>query len=166
MVTFLVARHGESATNSLGVVSGPEMDPELTAKGVMQSEELAHKLKNAGIRRIISSDYRRALQTAEIVNSSLRVELLAVPEYRERDFGMYIGKPLPEDWRFLYEAKEGLETYDQLAARFSRMPAIRDGDLLVGHGVSTPLFLDYIAGRPMGNCFVRFRNCQYEIIVM
>ena len=160
---YICARHGESGTNLDGKVSGLEVDPELTSRGVTQIEVLANNLRHLGIRRIITSHLRRAVQSAQIVNGILRVELIVAPDYRERDFGVCVGMPLPQDLIELYETNEGMETYDQCRDRYSRMPETKEGDLLMGHSINTPLFLDYKNGRPLGKHFIRFGNADYKV---
>ncbi|MBI1936190.1 histidine phosphatase family protein [Candidatus Woesearchaeota archaeon] len=161
-MVYYCARHPVSFSNLAGIVSGPDMDPEITPQGIVDSEEFALRVKPFGIRRIISSNFRRASQMAEIVNDVLGVELIVLEEYQERYFGIRIGKPLP-DLRVLYESNEGMETFEQLEKRFSRMPAIMDDDLLIGHSIATPLFIDYRSKKPMGKNFIRFGNCEYRV---
>ena len=92
----------------------------------------------------------------------LKVNLIIVEEYNERNFDKYVGQPLP-DLITLYEGNEGMETFEQLRGRFSRMPPIKDGDALIGHSIATPLFLDYSYRRPMGKNFIRFENGEYHV---
>ena len=92
-------RHGESTANVEGIiVSTPENGIEnygLTDKGreqVVQSIEtaIAEKLLDENT-RIISSDFKRTYETAEIANQILGGKYLIEPEprLRERDFGNF-----------------------------------------------------------------------------
>lgn len=83
----LLIRHAESEWNAH---FGPYRldpgipDPSLTAEGQRQAEALALTLEDAGITGILTSPYRRALQTAAVVNARLRLPVELEPLARER----------------------------------------------------------------------------------
>jgi len=71
MELYLI-RHGQSANNANpGGERHP--DPQLTEVGHQQAEQLAEWAKSAGLSRIISSPFLRALQTAEYVRQAADV---------------------------------------------------------------------------------------------
>lgn len=59
-------------------------DPELTEIGRAQAATAAASLRAAGVTRIVTSPYTRALQTAEIVARALGVPIEVEPLVRER----------------------------------------------------------------------------------
>ena len=59
-------------------------DPPLTEVGFSQADELAERFAELDIRRIISSPYTRALQTARTVANRLDVPVTVEPDVRER----------------------------------------------------------------------------------
>jgi broad specificity phosphatase PhoE len=85
-MTVLV-RHAESAWNrafgSYRIDAGIP-DPGLTPTGIEQARELADRLSGTGIRRVLTSPYRRTLQTALIVAEALDVPVEVEPLVRER----------------------------------------------------------------------------------
>jgi broad specificity phosphatase PhoE len=94
---MILLRHGQSEFNlhftatkrDPGIVDAP-----LTALGHTQAAAAADELAALGIRRIISSPYTRALQTAEPLARLLGLPVLVTPAVRERyKFACDIGSP-------------------------------------------------------------------------
>ncbi len=83
----LLVRHAQSEWN---LRFGPTRidpgiaDPDLTALGVRQAEGMVEPLRRHGVRRLLSSPYRRALQTACIVAEALDLPIAVEPLVRER----------------------------------------------------------------------------------
>lgn len=75
-------RHGESAYNAARVFQPGTV--ELSEKGVEQAKIVADRFKNIDVDKIITSDYKRARQTAEIISSTINKEVIATPLARER----------------------------------------------------------------------------------
>lgn len=84
----LLIRHAESAWNehfSASRVDVGLFDPDLTAVGVEQARAAAERLRREGVRRLVTSPYRRTLRTAGIVAEALGGLPVAVdPDVRER----------------------------------------------------------------------------------
>ncbi len=102
---ILFARHAESEWNarfSHARIDPGLPDPPLTARGRAQAEELAGRLAAFGVARILTSPYRRALETARIVAARLAVPVAVEPLVRERfAFTCDIGTPasrLRREW--------------------------------------------------------------------
>lgn len=85
-----IVRHGETADNAARQLVGVS-DAGLTPKGSAQMSAAASHLKHGGVARISSSAQPRALQSSEILASSLRVPVQQDTRLRERDFGPYEG---------------------------------------------------------------------------
>ncbi len=94
---ILFARHAESEWNarfSTSRIDPGLPDPPLTARGREQAQLLARRLAAEGVVRLITSPYRRALETALIVAQELGVPLEVEPLVRERfAFTCDIGTP-------------------------------------------------------------------------
>ena len=90
---FLI-RHGETAQNAERVFQHPETP--LSLRGSDQARRLAERMAGQGLRRILSSDYQRALETARALaaRSGCAVETEAL--LRERHFGELRGRPYAE----------------------------------------------------------------------
>ena len=63
MSRLFLIRHGETEGNALRILQHPDIP--LSSRGIAQAERLARRLAREGITRIVSSDYARAMTTAE-----------------------------------------------------------------------------------------------------
>lgn len=93
---FYAMRHGHSEANAAGIIiSAPELGVAqygLSAKGVEQvAKSLAAKHGLDKTARVVSSDFKRARETAEMVKKALECEYPVVQDtrLRERFFGRY-----------------------------------------------------------------------------
>ena len=93
-------RHGETACNARRIVQ--QTDTPLNAHGALQADRLAARLADAGLTRIITSDYRRARQTAAALAQGGTVPLELTPLLRERDLGRLRGRPYAEVEHLFY----------------------------------------------------------------
>jgi probable phosphoglycerate mutase len=93
MRVYLI-RHGETHSNARRIVQLPD-DP-LSPKGLQQAAQLAERLADCGIVRLISSDLRRAAMTTSCIAEATGL----VPEFserlHERNFGDLRGTPYDE----------------------------------------------------------------------
>ncbi len=67
-------RHGEGEHNVKKLYSNPQFD--LTKKGKKQAETIGKRVSNLPIEIIISSSYKRTIQSAEIINKFLNKEIV------------------------------------------------------------------------------------------
>ena len=84
---MILLRHAQSEFNAAFAVTRVDPgipDPKLTAAGCEQARAAAEALRGAGVRRLISSPYRRALETATIIADALDIEVSIEPLVRER----------------------------------------------------------------------------------
>ena len=88
-----VVRHGESETNLAKRWTG-WMDVSLTGKGREDAKKAGDFLKNIEFDRVLSSDLRRAVQTAETALPGCVPE--TSPLFREIDLGSLAGQPLAD----------------------------------------------------------------------
>lgn len=150
---YYVMRHGESVANREGIIISATQvainQYGLTTKGVEQVHKAIEKVGLQADSLIISSDFLRARETAEIVHKA--INSISPIEYRrelrERCFGDW---HLTEDWHYdlVWRNDEkhpqtkanGVETVDQILLRVKYL--INDLEhthqdrtiLLVGHG--------------------------------
>lgn len=140
---FLV-RHGETAGNAARVLQTPDVP--LSERGLAQAERLARRLSEARVGLILSSDFARAVMTAERVRDATGAQISPEPLLRERSFGDLRGTPYAElredpfapdyvppggeSWQALHDR------VDRAWERIRRALATRDGDLVVvTHGL-------------------------------
>ncbi|TVM06002.1 MAG: histidine phosphatase family protein [Halomonas sp.] len=94
-VPVYLLRHGETDLNARGVLQGSIEEP-LNAVGRQQAQAAAQTLSGLGIARIVSSPQSRARQTADIVAAVLHSSIEENALLRERDWGIYEGRPIGE----------------------------------------------------------------------
>lgn len=88
MKTILLVRHAETAM--AGRFCG-HTDPDLNCIGEMQLARIAARVVRHGIDRIIASDLRRALRTAQAIGQEIGIEPELRPRLREIHFGLWEG---------------------------------------------------------------------------
>ncbi len=91
---FLV-RHGQTDSNLNRIVQG-QHDTPLNDTGRKQARKAAEKLKNSGAELVVSSDLKRARETAEIIASMLGIPLKTDKRLREMNLGIWEGKTFEE----------------------------------------------------------------------
>jgi probable phosphoglycerate mutase len=89
MAIYLI-RHAETASNAARVMQQP--DARLSDRGVEQARRLGERLRNAGIRHVLASDYARARETAEAVCRATGASLELESLLEERNFGDLRGR--------------------------------------------------------------------------
>jgi probable phosphoglycerate mutase len=97
-ITLYFLRHGESTYNRANIVQG-QLDSPLTREGKKQTEEIAKKFENLGIKMIAHSKLTRAKETAEIVNGLLKVPVKQCEGIEEMNFGDFQHELKQEHWR-------------------------------------------------------------------
>jgi len=93
MSIFLI-RHGETLGNASRTVQLP--DNPLSPRGIAQAELLARRLEREGIAAILSSDFARAVATAEHLRRVTGAPVRQDPLLQERNFGDLRGTPYSE----------------------------------------------------------------------
>jgi len=144
MSRLFLIRHGETEGNALRIVQHPHIP--LSPRGVVQAERLARRLARESIARIVTSDYARAMATAESLQRATDAPLTVEPLLRERNFGDLRGRPYAELGFDMFEpdyAPPNGETWtvfhervDRAWARVQELAAAAGGRLaVVTHGL-------------------------------
>lgn len=92
---FLLLRHAETAFNERGVWHGKEDEPisQLGRRTAVTAGERLSNLIDTVHNRVVTSDLKRAVETAEIIQSALGTgAIVRDPLLRERDMGSWAGK--------------------------------------------------------------------------
>jgi broad specificity phosphatase PhoE len=89
---LLLVRHGESDWNARGLIQGHSDVPTLTEGGRAQALSAVAALQEFDVTVIVSSDQRRAHETAVIIGDACGLEVTTTPELRERSFGSLEGQ--------------------------------------------------------------------------
>ena len=136
-VIFLV-RHGETFDNARQIMQG-QTQGDLNQRGREQALCVARRLATETIHAVVSSDLRRAIQTAEIIAKPHGLPVATTPLLRERDWGSFTGRFIPdlrdEPWHDDIESQDALlsraRTFlDYITATYPGCQVIA-----VGHGI-------------------------------
>jgi broad specificity phosphatase PhoE len=99
MNTVHFVRHGENPANITGEFSHRVVDYPLTERGVAQAQATARYFQGKDIAAIYSSPLLRALQTAEIIATTLCLPVRMVEAFREVNVGsLELHPPSDEHW--------------------------------------------------------------------
>ena len=129
-VIAILCRHGATKANDdkVPLVRGWE-DFELDDNGKMEAQLLGHKLRQYGIAKIVSSDFIRDAQTANIISNIVKTNDLETDfDLRTWDVGTFSGKPLAlvnpaieEIYKTPWRRPEGgSETFNEFSQRVIR----------------------------------------------
>jgi probable phosphoglycerate mutase len=97
--TVILARHGESAYSAEGLVNGdPKVRVPLTERGREEARALGTALRDRELDLCVTSDFERAIETADEALAGRAVPRLVLPELGDIHMGSYEGRTL-EDYR-------------------------------------------------------------------
>lgn len=158
---LILVRHGETIENQKGITQG-HIGGMLSKRGLTQAKLLAKRLSDIKIDLILTSDLKRAKDTAKIIAKlHPESEFREDKRLRERNFGVYNGKPKGSAYKNLWQRKsfsykpskgESFRDVIRRVKNFYREVLKNCSDktiLIVSHG-GTILFLTrMILGRPV-----------------
>ena len=91
MITFYMVRHGETFFNKVFRLQG-FCDSPLTEKGIQDAYDAEKALEHVHFTKVYSSTSERARDTAEIIKGDRDIELEALKDLREFDYGEMDGE--------------------------------------------------------------------------
>jgi broad specificity phosphatase PhoE len=97
-LTLLLVRHGQSEWNAAGLMQGQTAHVPLTELGHAQAAAAARELVALRPGVLVSSDLRRAVQTAEHCARATGLAVVTTPALREQGYGELEGRPSRELW--------------------------------------------------------------------
>ena len=166
MTTLYLVRHGETVDNANQIMQG-QTQGELNENGVQQAREFSEQWKNKEIDIILASDLKRSIDTARIIAEPDQLEVLTTPLLRERDWGSFTGRFIPdlkgEVW------PDDIETLENLLSRAGEFIAYVKQTfpgkkvLAVGHGIINKAIQSYYYQKPM-NEIQRMQNAEVRIL--
>lgn len=92
---FGLFRHGETEWNVEKRIQGRGNSP-LTPRGIAQLQLWASALEKSGWQRILVSPQLRAVQTAELINASLKIPVTIIEGLQEQNWGDWEGATLED----------------------------------------------------------------------
>ena len=166
MTTLYLVRHGETVDNANQIMQG-QTQGELNENGVQQAREFSEQWKNKEIDIILASDLKRSIDTARIIAEPHQLEVLTTPLLRERDWGSFTGRFIPdlkgEVW------PDDIETLESLLSRAGEFIAYVKQTfpgkkvLAVGHGIINKAIQSFYYQKPM-NEIQRMQNAEVRIL--
>jgi broad specificity phosphatase PhoE len=155
---FLV-RHGQTDANFYHVVQG-QRDTPLNQTGRKQAKDVSKKLKDVNANVVVSSDLKRAKETAEIISRTCGIPLILDKRLREMNLGSWEGKSFeevmkepsaeiwsknPSQWKTdnsetLKEVQERMvDAIYEFASKYNNL-------IIVSHGIAISTFVIYSKG--------------------
>lgn len=168
------ARHGQTNSNANIAVDQPGMvsNEPLNEMGIQQANRLAELLKNVKFDIIVSSPFKRAVQTAEIVNKHHNLTINVDDTWQEIQTNGYVGINTWNDL-FDFDKRASSENTESLTSFFKRIYEALDklaaehNDktiLIVSHGGVQHALYAYVNKLPLaGNMRISpMKNCEYR----
>lgn len=110
MIRLILVRHGQTKANLNHFLQG-QSDGALTKIGIQQAENLAHHLQGIKIDRILSSDMRRAKNTADAIAKYHGIPVEVKRIIREWNCGKLDGLPAEELFKALAKSEQPLPDF-------------------------------------------------------
>ena len=164
--TIILVRHGETVDNARQIMQG-QTQGELNDKGRDQARQVAQRLACEQLDAVVASDLRRAIQTAEIIATLHGMTVQTTPLLRERDWGGFTGRFIPELKGEVWP--EDIESEEALLERARQfliyMTATYPGKrvVAVGHGIINKAILAVYAQCPMREV-QRMLNAEVRVL--
>ena len=166
MTTLYLVRHGETVDNANQIMQG-QTQGELNENGVQQAREFSEQWKNKEIDIILASDLKRSIDTARIIAEPHQLEVLTTPLLRERDWGSFTGRFIPdlkgEVWPDDIESLENLLSRAGEFIAYVRETFPGKKVLAVGHGIINKAIQSLYYQKPM-NEIQRMQNAEVRIL--
>lgn len=166
MTKLYLVRHGETVANKAHILQG-QIQGELNDEGIAQAQHLAEKMKGEPIDAFVASDLKRAIDTCHIIAQPHGKEVTTTPLLRERDWGSFTGKYIPDlnnqQW------PDDVEPLDKLMQRaddfiqWVRRNYEGQTVLAVGHGIINKAIQSVFFHKPMKE-IERMMNADVRIL--
>ena len=163
---FCFVRHGETEWNAERRIQG-QIDIGLNETGQQQARAAGRWLRSAAITALYASDLQRAWRTGEAIGLALGLLPVAVPELRERRYGVFEGltyaeaaRRFPEGYAafegrnadYAFENGESLKVmYARVTGKLQELAARHPGEnvVVVVHGGVLDVINRFVRGNPL-----------------
>ena len=166
MTTIFLIRHGETVDNARQIMQG-QTPGELNERGKEQAEQVGLRLADEHFDAVVASDLHRAIQTAEIIAASHDLSVKTTPLLRERDWGSFTGRFIPElkgeVWPDDIETEEALLLRARAFLLYITATYPGKRVVAVGHGIINKAILAVYAQCPMREV-QRMMNAEVRIL--
>lgn len=170
MTKIYLVRHGETTDNAAQIMQG-QTQGELNANGIAQAEDLARKMANENIDVFVASDLHRSIQTCQIIAAPHHQTVVETPLLRERDWGDFTGKfipDLPKDAKIWPDNIESIPRMKSRAQNFLTWLKVSYPNqtvLAVGHGIINKAIQSVYFQKPM-NEIQKMTNAEVRVLIL
>lgn len=170
MIKLYLVRHGETIDNAAQIMQG-QTQGELNSIGIEQAKEVARKMVNDHIDVFVSSDLHRSVQTCEIIARPHHGKVIETPLLRERDWGDFTGKFIPElpkdtkDWPKNIESIPRIKSRAQNFLTWLKVTYPDKIILAVGHGIINKAIQSVYFKKPM-NEVQKMTNAEVRVLIL
>lgn len=168
MTTLYLVRHGETVDNVRQIMQG-QTQGELTEEGVRQARELSERMASVPFDAIVASDLKRSVDTAAIVAVPHGKPVVTTPLLRERDWGGFTGRYIPDLQGVTWpDDIESLPDLQQRARQFLTWVGETYPDqrvLAVGHGIINKA-IQAVHFRKEMKDVARMANCEVRELLI
>lgn len=166
--TILLVRHGETFDNARQIMQGQTQGC-LNETGREQARQVAQRLAQEPVDVVVASDLQRAVQTAEIIAKSHGLTVVTTPLLRERDWGGFTGRFIPdlkgEVWPDDIESEEALLMRARSFILYITATYPGKKVVAVGHGIINKAILAVYANCTMREV-QRMMNAEIRILTV
>ena len=166
-ILYLV-RHGETVDNARQLMQG-QTQGELNENGVLQAKALSEQWRNRVIDAVISSDLKRAVDTAAVIAAPHGLEVVTTSLLRERDWGNFTGRYIPalknEPWPENVESLENLLSRAGEFITYVRQTFPGKKVLAVGHGIVNKAIQAVLYNKSMSE-ILKMSNAEVRELVL
>ena len=166
-ILYLV-RHGETVDNARQLMQG-QTQGELNENGVLQAKALSEQWRNRVIDAVISSDLKRAVDTAAVIAAPHGLEVVTTSLLRERDWGDFTGRYIPdlknEPWPENVESLENLLSRAGEFITYVRQTFPGKKVLAVGHGIVNKAIQAVLYNKSMSE-ILKMSNAEVRELVI
>ena len=152
MTTLYLVRHGETTENAAHIIQGTR-NGHLAPLGISQMDTLTFILSNVHFDAIVSSDLKRAYDSAQVLANYWHLPINTTTLLRERDWGDFTSREKME--ALLQRAKSFL---DWVKATYPNETVIA-----VGHGIINKAIQAVHYGKQTRN-IPKMSNAEYRIL--
>lgn len=178
MGKIILVRHGETNLNKDNIYFGI-LDPPLNEKGIIQANKTASIIKKFNYDKIYSSNFKRAYETAKILNyKNFKIEISN--EIQEINFGIFegfsyqeISKKYPsqlelasKNWKnYNFETGESPYELQKRSVKFIESLNKNMDNLIITHwGVICSILSYYFSGNLDAYWKFKINNCGITVI--
>lgn len=166
MTILYLVRHGETVDNANHIMQG-QVQGELNEVGIRQAEELALRLAAEPIDAFVASDLKRSIDTCRILAAPHGKEVATTPLLRERDWGSFTGKYIPDlqnvEWPDDVESLDALLSRARSFLNYIKETYPNQRVLAVGHGIVNKAIQADHLNKTMKEV-VRMTNCEVRLL--